>query len=267
MNKNTLVGVGAALACVVLALMLDHDNFTVLLDPAALVLVLGGTCSLALAVGTFEEAKALPKILKKALTAVPEDPTGTVQRLVEMAGVAQKSGLLALEQVAKTEPDPFLRRGVGLVVDGKDAETIRTLLEADLEATADRHANRSHILKQAGGFAPTLGIIGTVIGLVHVMTDISTPQTLGPAIGAAFTATLWGVLSANIFWHPLAAKLVRLSGAETAARQATIEGLLAIQAGERPRAVQALVSSFLPPTEGPAGNQGDNAEQERVRVA
>jgi chemotaxis protein MotA len=261
-KKNTLVGVGAALMCVILALMLDHDNFTVLLNPTALVLVLGGTCSLALAVGTFEEAKALPKVVKKALLAQPEDPTGTVQRLVEMASTAQKSGLLALEQVAKSEPDPFLRRGVGLVVDGKDAETIRTLLEADLEATSSRHANRSHVLKQAGGFAPTLGIIGTVVGLVHVMTDISSPQSLGPAIGAAFTATLWGVLSANIFWHPVAAKLVRLSDAELSARRATIEGLLAIQAGERPRAVQALVSSFLPSANPAADNIPSQAERE-----
>ena len=263
MNKNTLIGVGTALTCVILALMLDHDNFTVLLNPTAMVLVLGGTASLAVAVGTLEEAKALPKVIKKGLLAPPEDPTGTVERLVEMASTAQKSGLLALEQVAKSELDPFLRRGVGLVVDGKDGGTIRTLLEADLDATAARHANRSHVLKQAGGFAPTLGIIGTVVGLVHVMTNISSPQTLGPAIGAAFTATLWGVLSANIFWHPVAAKLVRLSSAEISARQATIEGLLAIQAGERPRAVQALVSSFLPPLPDQAsGNQEAQAERE-----
>jgi chemotaxis protein MotA len=260
-NKNTLVGVGTALMCVILALMLDHDNFVVLLNPAALVLVLGGTCSLALAVGTLEEAKALPGVVRKALLAPPEGPTGTVQRLVDMASMAQKSGLLALEPVAKSEPDLFLRRGIGLVVDGKDAETIRTLLEADLEATASRHANRSHIIKQAGGFAPTLGIVGTVIGLVHVMTNISSPQTLGPAIGAAFTATLWGVLSANVFWHPVAAKLVRLSDAEMSARRATVEGLLAIQAGERPRAVQALVSSFLPSPKISGGKEETVVEQ------
>jgi chemotaxis protein MotA len=248
MKKNTAVGILSALGCVIMALILDHDNFMVLLDPTALVLVLGGTGALAFSVGTLEESKSLPKIMKKALLAHPEEPTGTVERLVEMAALSQKNGLLSLEQVAKSEPDEFFRRGIGLVVDGKDAETIRTLLEADLDATAARHAHRAQILKQAGGFAPTLGIIGTVIGLVHVMTDISSPQSLGPAIGAAFTATLWGVLSANLFWHPMAAKLVRLSDAETSARQAMIEGLLAIQAGERPRAVQALMLSFLPST-------------------
>jgi chemotaxis protein MotA len=252
-KKNTAVGVGAALLCVIMALMLDHDNFMVLLNPTAMILVLGGTCALAFSVGTLEESKSLPKIMKKALLAVPEDSTGTVQRLVEMAAVAQKNGLLALEQAGKDETDPFFQRGIGLVVDGKDAETIRTLLEADLDATAARHAHRAHILKQAGGFAPTLGIIGTVIGLVHVMTNISSPSTLGPAIGAAFTATLWGVLSANLFWHPMASKLVRLSDAEAAARQAVIEGLLAIQAGERPRAVQALMLSFLPAGPAPRG--------------
>src|SRR5579875_2643833 len=266
MNKNTAIGLGAALTCVVLALMLDHDNFTVLFDPAALVLVLGGTGALAFSVGTIEESKQLPGIMKKALLAHPDDASAMVERLAEMAALAQKNGLLSLEQAAKDEPDPFFRRAIGLVVDGKDAETVRRLLEADLEATAARHAHRTQIFKQAGGFAPTLGIIGTVIGLVHVMTDISSPQTLGPAIGAAFTATLWGVLSANLFWHPLAAKLVRLSDAEASARQAVIEGLLAVQAGERPRAVRALVTSYLPSTtSGPQAS--GQAEAERAEVA
>jgi chemotaxis protein MotA len=244
-KKNTLVGISAAVACVLLALMLDHDNLFVLLNPTALVLVLGGTGSLAVAVGTFEEARSLPKIAKKAVLGVPEDPARTVQQLVEMAALARKEGLLSLEAAAKEEPDPFFRQGIGLVVDGKDAETIRAALENGLEAAAARHAQRAQIFKQAGGFAPTLGIIGTVVGLVHVMTDISSPQTLGPAIGAAFTATLWGVLSANLLWHPMAAKLQRLSEAEVVARQAVIEGLLAIQAGERPSAVQSLLAPYL----------------------
>ena len=246
MNRNTLVGVLLALVCVVLALLLDHDSFIVLLNPSALILVLGGTSALAFGVGTLEEAKALPKVVKKALAASPEDLGATVERLVEMASVSQKSGLLSLEAIAKSDPDPFLRRGVGLVVNGKDADTIRELLDADIAAMAARHHHRAHILKQAGGFAPTLGIIGTVIGLVHVMSDISSPATLGPAIGAAFTATLWGVLSANIFWHPLASKLTRLGAAEVEAREAQKEGLLAIQEGERPRGVMARLASFAP---------------------
>lgn len=247
MRRNTLIGVLGALSCVILALFLDHDSFLVLLNPSALILVLGGTTALAFGIGTLEEAKALPKVVRKALTARPDDVTATVERLVDMAANAQKSGLLSLESVAKSDPDPFLRRGVALVVNGKDSETIRDLLDADIAALASRHHHRSHILKQAGGFAPTLGIIGTVIGLVHVMSDITSPSTLGPAIGAAFTATLWGVLSANIFWHPLASKLARLDAAEVEAREAQKEGLLAIQQGERPRAVMARLSSFSPP--------------------
>lgn len=246
MNRNTLLGVPAALICVVAALLIDHDSFLVLLNPSAIILVLGGTSALALAIGTFEEAKALPKVITKALTASPDDMTATVERLVEMASTAQKSGLLSLEDVAKSDPDLFFRRGVGLLVNGKDADTIRDLLDADIAAMAARHQHRAHILKQAGGFAPTLGIIGTVIGLVHVMSDISSPATLGPAIAAAFTATLWGVLSANIFWLPLASKLTRLGSAEIEAREAQKEGLLAIQEGERPRGVMARLASFVP---------------------
>lgn len=268
MKKNTLIGIGAAVGCVFIALVLDHDNIAVLLNPTALVLVLGGTGSLAFAIGTLNEGKSLPKIIKKAVLAVPEDPTETVARLVEMAALSRKSGLLSLEQAAKEEPDPFFRRGVSLVVDGKDADTIRAVLQGDLEAMADRHAQGANILKQAGGFAPTLGIIGTVIGLVHVMTNISSPQTLGPAIGAAFTATLWGVLSANLFWHPMAAKLIRLSEAEVSAREAVIEGLLAIQAGEAPRAVETLLSPYLRAAlPGRSATEGSPAGEEEVRAA
>lgn len=245
MKKNTLVGIGAAVTCVLLAFMLDHDNILVLLNPTALVLVIGGTTALAFSVGTLDEAKSLPKIMKKAITGVPDDPMRIVEKLVEMAAVARKDGLLSLEQIAKEEQDPFFRQGVGLVVDGRDAETIKQVLEGDLESTAERHAQRAQILKQAGGFAPTLGIIGTVVGLVHVMTDISSPSTLGPAIGAAFTATLWGVLSANLFWHPMAAKLVRLAEAEVAIKEVVIDGLLAIQAGERPSVVRSLLEPRL----------------------
>lgn len=246
MQKNTLFGVGAALACVVLALLFDHDSIAVLFNPSALVLVLGGTSALAFAIGTLGDGKNLPKVLGKALLGVSDDPTVTVERLVRMADVSRREGLLKLEAEAAEVADAFFKRGVELVVDGKDSETIREVLEADLDAMRSRHSRGARTLRSAGGFAPTLGIIGTVIGLVHVMTNLSSPQTLGPAIGAAFTATLWGVLSANLFWLPLAAKLERLSQAEVAGREAIVAGLLAIQAGEPPRTVQTLLSSYLP---------------------
>jgi chemotaxis protein MotA len=252
MQRNTLVGIGAAVGCVLVALILDHDSPTVLLNPSALILVVGGTVTLAFAIGTFSDGKLLPKVVKKAITGVPEDPTAKIQRLVKMADDSRRHGLLKLEEDAAGETDPFFRRGISLVVDGKDSETIRGVLEADLDAMHARHSRGVKALKQAGGFAPTLGIIGTVIGLVHVMTNLSSPSTLGPAIGAAFTSTLWGVLSANLFWLPMSAKLDRLSAAEAEGREAIIAGLLAIQAGEPPRTVEVLLSSFLPATDAAA---------------
>ncbi|MGH9067803.1 MAG: motility protein A [Acidimicrobiales bacterium] len=246
MRKNTLLAILAACACVFLAILFDHDSIMVLLNFSALILVLGGTACLAVALGTFEDAKALPKVVKKALLGTPEDPTETIGRIIEMAEVSRKEGLLHLEEFAGEDPDPFLRRGLELVVDGKDAETIRDVLDGELDALGSRHAQGARTLKQAGGFAPTLGIIGTVIGLVHVMTNLSSPQTLGPAIGAAFTTTLWGVLSANIIWHPMAAKLVRLSEIEVRTKEAIVDGLLAIHAGESPRTVETLLTSYLP---------------------
>ena len=264
MQKNTLIGICAALGCVFLALIFDHDSPTILFNPAALVLVVGGTTALVFAIGTLSDGKRLPSVIKKAIFGVPEDPTATIERLVQMADDSRRNGLLELEASAKNETNPFFRRGLGLVVDSKDSETIRDVLEADLDAMQERHARGARALKLGGGFAPTLGIIGTVIGLVHVMTNLASPATLGPAIGAAFTATLWGVLSANLIWLPMAAKLGRLTQAEVATHEAILSGLLAIQAGEPPRTVATLLASYLPvagskPTAASAPGEGEES--------
>ena len=136
--------------------------------------------------------------------------------------------------------------GVQLVVDGRNSEEIREILEGEIEAMQERHRIGAKFFTDMGGFAPTLGILGTVIGLVHVLGSLSNPGALGPAIASAFTATLWGVLSANVFWLPVANKLKRISAAEVQVKLMQMEGLLTIQAGGSSRIVRTRMETFLP---------------------
>jgi chemotaxis protein MotA len=136
-----------------------------------------------------------------------------------------------------------------MAVDGADPEEIRDIMEQDLEAMKARHRAGAQFFQNMGGFAPTMGIIGTVMGLLHVLQNLSTPATLGPMIAAAFTATLWGVMQANVFWIPISNRLKRTSEIEVRRMELLLEGILAIQAGANPRVVEQRLLSYLSPKE------------------
>jgi chemotaxis protein MotA len=143
--------------------------------------------------------------------------------------------------------NPFLRRGLELAVDGTDPEELREIMEAEVDAKRKQDQVGAKIFADMGGFAPTIGIIGTVIGLVHVLENLGDPGKLGHLIAGAFVATLWGVMTANVIWLPLANRLKRLSGLEAAQMELAIEGVIAIQAGANPRLVAQKLRSLLPP--------------------
>jgi chemotaxis protein MotA len=244
-SKNTLIGVVVAFSCLILALLLDHDSLVRFANPTALILVVGGTVSLAVAVSLGKNVPGLPKLVKTALLGQPVDTGAVRDRVVALATTARRDGTLALERELKDDDDPFFRRALEMVIDGRDAETVRDVMGAEILAMRRRHASGSSVLKKAGGFAPTLGIIGTVVGLIHVMSNLSSPSTLGPAIAVAFTATFWGVMTANLFWLPLGDKLIRLSEEEAQYREALLDGILAIQAGETPRIIESRLLSYV----------------------
>jgi chemotaxis protein MotA len=145
--------------------------------------------------------------------------------------------------------DEFMRRGLQLVVDGTDPDMVAEVLDSEVESMKRRHAAGVQPFEKAGGFAPTMGIIGTVFGLVHVLENLDSPETLGPAISAAFIATLLGVATANVVFLPVANRLKQLSIAEREFRMLTIEGILGIQAGDNPRVLADKLLTFVPPSE------------------
>jgi chemotaxis protein MotA len=175
------------------------------------------------------------------------DQVGRVNELVAYADQARRDGLLALDEAVKGIEDPFTRKGIQLVVDGTDPDLVAAVLDAENEAMRKRHADGRNPFMQAGALAPTMGIVGTVFGLVNVMNNLNQPSTLGPLIAAAFIATLIGVGSANVVFLPMANRLKELSGAEMHFREMTLEGILAIQAGDNPRVVAEKLMAYVPP--------------------
>jgi chemotaxis protein MotA len=191
--------------------------------------------------------KRVPALYRIAFRAPRPDLAGRVDQLVSFADRARRDGLLALEGQIDELDDEFTRKGLQLVVDGTEPELVLQVLENEIDGTGARHAADRAVFERAGGFAPTMGIIGTVMGLVHVLENLDAPETLGPAISGAFIATLYGVASANVIFLPVANKLKRITETETALRELTIEGVLAIQAGDNPRIVADKLSAFVPP--------------------
>jgi chemotaxis protein MotA len=250
MNKSSsIIGLVVAFGGLAMGATMEGAPIFVVLNPSAMMIVLGGTLGVTIVGTSFDRIKAIPKLFKKIFVAEELDPRARVGELVGFAEKARRDGLLALDGELSTVHDEFMRRGLQLVVDGTDPDMVGEVLDSEVESMKRRHAAGAQPFEKAGGFAPTMGIIGTVFGLVHVLENLDSPETLGPAISAAFIATLLGVGIANVVFLPAANRLKQLSAAEREFRMLTIEGILGIQAGDNPRMLSDKLLTFLPPSE------------------
>jgi chemotaxis protein MotA len=257
MKAATAIGIGIAAACIVMAGILEGVAPPALINPNALILVLGGTAGAVFGGVGMKRFMAIPKLYMKAIMSEQPDLGERVKTLVGFAERARKDGLLALEEEIEAIDEPFMRKGMGLIVDGTDPDLLRDILDADIDAMAARHKLGSGVFEKAGGIAPTIGVLGTVVSLVHVLSNLSAPETLGPAISGAFIATLYGVGSANVVYLPVCYSLQMMSQKEVDERSLVLEGILAIQAGDNPRMVQQKLLSYLSPAEREAVEGGD----------
>jgi chemotaxis protein MotA len=260
MDISTIVGVVAALAIVFIVQILEGGSPASILLIPSMLLVFGGAFAAGMAGGVLKDATGAGKTLKKAFLAKMTPPNELVESIVKLAERARREGLLALEDAVKKVEHPFLKRGLQLAIDGTDPEELHDILHAEVAAKKKADKAGTKIFENMGGYAPTIGIIGTVMGLVHVLENLDNPETLGHSIAAAFVATLWGVLSANVVWLPVAERLKRLSGIEAEEMELAIEGVLAIQAGSNPRLVAQKLRSLLPPDAAKAA-EGDKAKK------
>ncbi|HZV91633.1 MAG TPA: motility protein A [Caldimonas sp.] len=249
MDPSTIIGLGIALGAILVSMIMDGGNIGAMFLIPPMILVFGGTIGAAMAGTLMSDAKAMPKSLVRAFTAKVTTAHDSVAIIVRMAERARRDGLLALEGDVSEVEDPFLRRALEMAIDGTDADEVADILGAEVDAKRAGDGAGAKLFHDMGGYSPTIGIIGTVLGLIHVLGSLTDPSSLGAKIASAFVATLWGVLSANIFWFPLANRLKRISEAECEQMEVTIEGVLAIQAGSNPRLVAQKLQSMLPNVE------------------
>jgi chemotaxis protein MotA len=263
MKASSAIGLAVAIGGLLMGATMEGAPVMAVLNPSAMMIVLGGTLGVTIIGTSLDRIKAIPKLYKKVFSAEVHDLRGRVGQLVGFAEKARRDGLLALDDELSTVDDEFMRRGLQLVVDGTDPDMVAEVLDSEVESMGRRHAAGAQPFEKAGGFAPTMGIIGTVFGLVHVLENLDSPETLGPAISAAFIATLLGVGIANVVFLPIANRLKQLSAAEREYRMLTIEGILGIQAGDNPRVLTDKLMTFVPPDQreakdaAPAKSAGD----------
>src|SRR4051794_35088178 len=271
MKATTAIGIGVAFVCLLLGVIMEGGNPMAYLNIPALLIIGGGTMGALIASLDMASLKRLPKLAILAFkggNAAP-DMKGAMKQMVGLAEKARRDGLLALEDALGAIEDQFPRRGLQLVVDGVESDLVISILQAESDGMAQRHARNAKMFMTAGGFAPTIGVLGTVLSLVHVLENLSNPANLGHAIAGAFLATLYGVGSANILFLPIANRLKELSIDEQAYRAMLLEAVLSIQAGDNPRMLAEKPETFVPPSqrgeeaeakEGAAGGQAAAAQ-------
>ena len=250
MDPSTLIGIAVAMGAILLTMILEGASPMAIILIPPLLLVFGGTFGAAIAGSAMAAVRTMGAWFQMALLPAKVPPaTDQIATLVTLAEKARKEGLLALEAQVKAIEDPFLKRGLQMGIDGTDPEDLRAILEGEIAAKKAEDKVGAKFFTAMGGYAPTIGIIGTVVGLVHVLKSLDHPETLGPLVATAFVATLWGVLSANVFWLPMGAKITRTSEMQAASMELLVEGIAEIQAGTSPRTVRAKLSSLVPPGE------------------
>ncbi len=248
----TVIGLMLAWGALAVCLTLEGGDAAGLLNVPALVLVVFGTWGAALVGTSLRTVASLPAALRSALTSDTLDAVEVIAAMTKYARIARRHGVLGLEKAVSRVENQFIRKGLELVVDGTQSMTVREVLETEVATMRERHKAGEAIFTSMGGFSPTLGIIGTVLGLINMLTKLDEPSKMGHAIAAAFMATFYGVALANLLYLPIAAKMRSRTVHEVLTYEMVIEGILAIQAGENPRSVESRMLAYLPPSVRPA---------------
>jgi chemotaxis protein MotA len=241
----SIVGLVLALCAIFVGAVLKGAGIMGLLSAAAFMIVVVGTIAAICVQTPLPVMKHALRIFPWVIKPPPLQGQQLVKKMVDWSNVARKQGLLGLEPLLQKEPDDFVRKALQLVVDGSEPETIRGSLEVELDAREQRDTTAAKVFEGMGIYSPTLGIIGAVLGLMAVMQNLADPSKLGHGIAAAFTATVYGIGLANLFFLPVAAKLKNTIQSQSQIREMIIEGMLSIAQGENPRSIEAKLQGYL----------------------
>lgn len=245
MDILTVIGVVVAFGAILGGNMLEGGHIESLMQLTAFVVVFGGT------MGAIMVQTQLPIFLRALKVIVwlvlpPKlAPDEAIEKIVGWSNIARKEGLLGLEAITETESDPFARKGLQLLVDGSEPEAIRGILEVELGTKEHTDLQAAKVFEGMGGYSPTIGILGAVMGLIHVMNNLADPSKLGGGIAVAFVATIYGVGLANLFFLPMANKLKSVINDQTQFREMIVEGIISIAEGENPRNIETKLQGYL----------------------
>lgn len=245
MDILTLLGLLLGTVAIIGGSALKGAGVGGLINGAAFVIVIVGTVAAILVQTPMKSFRRALGIFGWVLKPPVSDGQALIAQIVEWSGTARKQGLLGLEPIVEQQVDPFMRKGLQMLVDGLEPEAIRHMLEIELGAQEHADQAGAKFFEGMGIYAPTLGIIGAVLGLMAVMKNLADPSKLGPGIAAAFTATVYGIGAANLFFLPVASKLKGIIARQSSEREMVIEGLVAIAQGENPRNIESRLQGFL----------------------
>lgn len=247
MEKSTIIGVVGGVIAVGVGMVLKGASISVLINPAAFLIIIVGTAAALFNAFPMEQIRNFPVLCKKLVQKPDHIAKEELLRLfVELSQVARREGILALESRLEEINDPFLKNGMSMVIDGMDVDFVRDVLDADIEAMEERHRAGALIFAQAGMYAPTLGVLGAVVGLIAALGNLNDIEVLGHSIAAAFVATLLGIFTGYVLWHPFSNKLKLVSLEEVEIKRMMVEGILSLQAGDSPMAIESKLLVFIP---------------------
>jgi chemotaxis protein MotA len=249
MNLSSLIGLIGGIGALMIAYIIEGGNPAELLLPSPLIIIFGGTFGAVCLQYNLEDILAIPKLLGQVLRTPSTKDKDLALRFVARAEKSRRDGLLSLEedmQALDPKEDALLKKGLRYVIDGTDSEALRDLLENDIAIFEKHRKHQAELFTSAGGYSPTMGIIGTVLGLTIVLKNLSEPEKLGEAIAVAFIATLIGILMANAVFLPIGGKLKSIIAQEKNTKEMILAGVLAIQQGESPKLVGDKLAAYLP---------------------
>jgi chemotaxis protein MotA len=245
MDRISFIGLALGMAAILGGQVLEGGDLASLLQATALVIVIGGTLGAVM-------LQSPPAVFLAGLRLAPwvfrpprTDFRGVLDRMVLWGNTARRGGLLALESSIAGAPDAYTRKGLQLLVDGAEPAVLRSALELEIDTWEDFHRQAARVWEAAGGYAPTIGIIGAVMGLIHVMGNLADPSKLGGGIAVAFVATIYGVGLANLFFLPAASKLKSVIKDQSRFEELVMEGIAAIAEGENPRIIEARLQGLV----------------------
>ena len=248
MDITTVIGTFLGFGLVLFAMAGGEGGLLIFVHVGSFMIVGGGTVSVTLMHFPLDVIRGIVKVTLRTFLFKLNSPAQEIDRIIEYANLARKEGLLALESKVKEVDDAFFSKGVQLVIDGFPADTVRDIMELEAEWQRQRHVTGKKMLDAMGSYAPAFGMIGTLVGLVQMLQNLSDPSKIGGGMATALLTTLYGAMAANMLFLPLAGKLEVRADEEALLRELMIEGIVAIQSGEGPQLIKEKLKSFVPPT-------------------